>query len=224
MKDKIKNLDFKDLPFKPSDNVIFYIEGRYSVAINRVLMRHWRELDSYFYVEWDSHFCYLPLAHQLLSNEQLRWYVPSLPVKKARKLLQQAQMSLLDYQCGAHLKHSLPPGLGIFSFYSYRHSATMDFVELGDVNERNYLEVFADAAHRLLDDDPNDNLDVACDNLDEECDDSDVLETGVMFSIARELYPEDTVNSIARPISADDEELADDYADWFFNKEVRKSD
>lgn len=168
MTNEKRTITLKDLPFEPNPDELIYIEGRPNVAINRVLRLHWRELDEQFTADYGLRFWYLPLAHQRVNNDQLRWYAPWLSVRTARRVVQEPLFSLLDYEEGTHHKHAMPPAICRLStaddYYS-EHRVVLEYVELANANERNYFDVFNNAVRQLIQPAADEDADESFDDL-----------------------------------------------------------
>ncbi|MDO4956814.1 MAG: hypothetical protein Q4E60_07350 [Bacteroidales bacterium] len=102
-------ITFKELPFMPESNQVFYIENGYNKEVNDFIRGHYANLKSMFEcIGMD--FCYLPyMLREHDVEAKVRYYAPYL---SSEQLVQQVQSNaLVPYICNAEVKATLKPSL-----------------------------------------------------------------------------------------------------------------
>ena len=105
----VNKILFKDLPFSPDPNQVFYIENGYNEAVNDFICNHYGELKSRFR-RIGMEFLYLPyLLKESGIEAKVRYYAPYLSPKR---LVQKAQSNaFVPYISDAGVKAVLKPSL-----------------------------------------------------------------------------------------------------------------
>lgn len=105
----VNKILFKDLPFSPDPNQVFYIENGYNEAVNDFICNHYGELKSRFR-RIGMEFVYLPyLLKENNIKAKVRYYAPYLSPKR---LVQKVQSNaFVPYISDAGVKAVLKPSL-----------------------------------------------------------------------------------------------------------------
>lgn len=105
----VNKILFKDLPFSPDPNQVFYIENGYNEAVNDFICNHYGELQSMFR-RIGMEFVYLPyLLKENNIKAKVRYYAPYLSPKQ---LVQKVQSNaFVPYISDAGVKAVLKPSL-----------------------------------------------------------------------------------------------------------------
>ena len=105
----VNKILFKDLPFSPDRNQVFYIENGYNKAVNDFICNYYGELQSMFR-RIGMDFVYLPYLHKESDVEaKIRYYAPYLSPKQ---LVQKVQSNaFVPYISDAEVKAVLKPSL-----------------------------------------------------------------------------------------------------------------
>lgn len=105
----VNKILFKDLPFSPDPNQVFYIENGYNEAVNDFICNHYGELQSMF-SRIGMEFVYLPyLLRENDVEAKVRYYAPYLSPKR---LVQKVQSNaFVPYISDAGVKAVLKPSL-----------------------------------------------------------------------------------------------------------------
>ena len=105
----VNKILFKDLPFSPDRNQVFYIENGYNKAVNNFISSHYGELKSRFR-RIGMEFVYLPyLLKENNIKAKVRYYAPYLSPKR---LVQKVQSNaFVPYISDAGVKAVLKPSL-----------------------------------------------------------------------------------------------------------------
>ncbi len=105
----VNKILFKDLPFSPDPNQVFYIENGYNEAVNDFICNYYGELQSMF-SRIGMEFVYLPyLLKESGIEAKVRYYAPYLSPKQ---LVQKVQSNaFVPYISDAGVKAALKPSL-----------------------------------------------------------------------------------------------------------------
>ena len=105
----VNKILFKDLPFSPDRNQVFYIENGYNKAVNDFICNYYGELQSMFR-RIGMDFVYLPyLLKESDVEAKIRYYAPYLSPKQ---LVQKVQSNaFVPYISDAEVKAVLKPSL-----------------------------------------------------------------------------------------------------------------
>ena len=105
----VNKILFKDLPFSPDRNQVFYIENGYNKAVNHFICNYYGELQSMFR-RIGMDFVYLPyLLKESDVEAKIRYYAPYLSPKQ---LVQKVQSNaFVPYISDAGVKAALKPSL-----------------------------------------------------------------------------------------------------------------
>lgn len=223
MRSEIFEICFHEMLFVPIDTEIIYVESGYG-GISWLFDKYWREIDNALNEKYDICFRYLPKLEDVISEEQIKWFAPSLDEENIKHfknpfsrhtsaelshyIVENRNINIRDMVPVISLdKWHLPPGL---IMHNQSSSYQNDFLyipipqrEIG--NPEDIIDVCVKCAQKLI-----------TYNFGEDADDS--VDTTEVGTVNEKEHDDDNFGALMFSISRDLHSDADDR----FNRDVEK--